>query len=293
MVSRVRPVAALLAAGSLVGLSACGQGRASPPTQVAVRVNGGEISVHQVELALAGRGATMPAAAASAAARSVLLSLVDQELAAQAARKGDLDRDPRVLQLIEAARRQILSQAYQERVGARASDPSSDEIERYYRAHPELFGERRLYGLQETTLGGRAERLDALKTHLDAATSAAMVQEAVRAAGVRASSRFLSISAEDLPQSLLVQLAALKEGQSLWLPREGGARVLTLLTAQRAPLPREAAQRMIADYLVNERRRELVDQSLQSLRESSRVEYVGQYAAIGQPEAAPAADGKR
>jgi EpsD family peptidyl-prolyl cis-trans isomerase len=140
-------------------------------SQVAVKVNGDEISIHQVELAMQARAATSPAVAASAATSTTLATLVDQELLAQAARQEGLDRDPKVIQLMEAAKRQVLAQAQQERIGARATDPSSDEIDRYYDAHPELFAKRRLYLLQETIVALPADRFAVLRAQFDGAAS--------------------------------------------------------------------------------------------------------------------------
>jgi len=229
---------------------------------------------------LQARTAALPAAAASAAAPSLLASLVDQELAAQAARQMGLDREPQVIQQLEAAKRQVLAQAYQERVGSRAIEPSSDEIDRYYDEHPELFAKRRLYQLQETTVGLPAERFDALKQVLESTASLALMQEQLGKERLKSAVRQLSISAEDLPLNVLARLAQTNEGESIALPRDGGARILTLLGSQPAPLNRDVSRRLIAQYLINERKRDLVGASLRALREDAKVEYVGRYAAL-------------
>jgi EpsD family peptidyl-prolyl cis-trans isomerase len=269
----------LLAAALSALIAGCNSG-SQQPTQVALRVNGDEVSIHQVELALGARAASMPPAAASAATPAMLASLVDQELAAQAARQQGLDREPQVIQQLEAARRQVLAQAYHERVGARAIEASSDEIDRYYDEHPELFAKRRMYQLQETTVAHPAGQFDELKRTLEAAPSLARVQEQLARAGLKSAVRQLSISAEDVPLGLLSKLARLNEGESLMLPRDGGARVLTLIDSQAAPLNREVSRRLIAQYLVNERRRDLVAASMKALRGDAKVEYLGRYAAL-------------
>jgi len=286
MMKPLRPAAMRLSLSSAIGglvfaLAACGVDRSNAPSQVAVRVNGDEVSVHQVDLLLNSRPPALPTAAASAVTRSVLGSLVDQELAAQAARKAGLDRDPRVIQMMEAAKRQVLADYFRERIGARAVDPSSDEIDRYYDEHPELFARRRLFQLQETIVDVRSDRFDALKRTLDATDSTAKLQESIGRERLRSSVRHLSMSAEDLPLSVLPQLAQLKDGESVTLPREGGARVLTLLGSQAAPLNRDVARRLIAQYLVNERKRKLIGESMSALRNDAKVEYVGRYAAAG------------
>lgn len=284
----------LTAAALPLLLVACGAGKSSAPSQVALTVNGDEVSVHQVDLLLQGRAAALPPPAASAAAQAVLQTLVDQELAAQAARRQGLDRDPRVLQLMEAAKRQVLAKAYQDSIGDRAIDASSDEIDRYHDAHPELFSKRRLYQLQETTVAVPASKLEAFKQQTAGVTSAARIHEIVKAQGLVASVRFLSVSPEDLPMPVLAQLAPLGDGQALVLQREGRYLVLAVLATQPAPVGRAAAQRLIAQFLVNERKRDLVQRSMQSLRNQARIEFGGPYAALGAaPNTAADADGDR
>jgi len=272
----LRPALMLIALAGITGCSPDSQ----PVSQVAVKVNGDEISVHQVELAIEARAATLPSAAASAATQSMLASLVDQELLAQSAREQGLDRDPRVIQLMEAAKRQVLAQALQERIGARASEPSSDDIDRYYDAHPELFAKRRLYQIQETTVGLPAERFAALQAQVKSAGSLDALREVIVRERLRSSVRHLSISAEDLPLAILPNVAQMKAGESLMLPLEGGARVLTLLGSQPAPIGTEGSRKLIARYLMNERKRGLVSESVKVLREGAKVEYLGRYASI-------------
>src|SRR5204863_8606978 len=82
-------------------------------TQVAARVNDTEISLAQLQHVLQRQPRVSPERA-EAQTRSVLDGIVDQELAAQAARKSGLDRDPRVVQALEAAKRELLARAYQD-----------------------------------------------------------------------------------------------------------------------------------------------------------------------------------
>jgi EpsD family peptidyl-prolyl cis-trans isomerase len=279
-----RPLLMAIVAAAVTGC----QPSSPPVTQVAIKVNGDEISIHQVELAMQSKAATWPAVAASAAAHATLASLVDQELLAQAARQQGLDRDPMVIQRMEAAKRQVLAQAHQERIGARAVEPSSDEIDRYHDAHPELFAKRRLYQLQETVVRLPADRFATLQSQVNSTTSAEALREAVGREGLRSSVRHLSISPEDLPLGVLPRIAQLKPGESLTLPLEGGARVLTLIGSQPAPIGPDRSRKLIAQYLINERKRSLVGESIKSLRHEAKVEYVGSYASIAPQKNGPA-----
>ncbi|KQV91569.1 EpsD family peptidyl-prolyl cis-trans isomerase [Rhizobacter sp. Root1221] len=271
--------------------AACGKGDdKKAPSQVAVKVNGEEVSVHQVDLMLRRQAANVPAGQQDAAARRVIEALVDQELTAQAARKDKLDQDPRVVQMMEAAKRDVLARVYLERLSDKVTEPSSDEIDRYYDSHPNLFSQRRLYSLQETTVALPADNVAALKAKLEATTSVDKLNEVLRAESVRFSSRQTSISAEDVPLGLLDQLAALKEGQSIMQVREGAGRVLTLISAQLSPIAPAPAKRLIASYLINDRKRTTLQHGVKALREQAKIEYQGRYAELVNAAAsAPAA----
>ncbi|MET0349833.1 MAG: EpsD family peptidyl-prolyl cis-trans isomerase, partial [Rhizobacter sp.] len=132
-------------------------------SQVAVKVNGEELSVHQVDLVMRRQATNVPPGQQDAAAKRVIEGLVDQELAAQAAKKDKLDQDPRVVQQMEAAKRDVLARAYLERLGEKVTEPSSDEIDRYYETHPNLFSQRRLYSLQETNFVIDPQKAAAMK----------------------------------------------------------------------------------------------------------------------------------
>ena len=283
---------ALACAGLAVSLSACGKdgGGAKGASQVAMKVNGEEVSTHQVDLLLRRQAPAGVPGQADATVRRVLDGLVDQELAAQAARKEGLDRDPQVVQTMEATKREVLARAYLDRLTEKLTEPTSDEVDRYYDAHPNLFAERRLYSLQEASVSAPNERLPALKARLEATSSPEKLAEALRAESLQPALRLVSISAEDVPLGLLDPIAALREGQSLVITGDGGARILTLLRSQPAPVSRSGATRQITSFLVNERRREAVQQGMKRLREPARVEYLGRYAELAGPAAsAPAA----
>jgi len=274
---------------------ACSKGSDKKSTsQVAVKVNGEELSVHQVDLVMRRQAANVPPAQQDAAAKRILEGLVDQELAAQAAKKDKLDQDPRIVQQMEAAKRDVLARAYLERLGEKVTEPSSDEIDRYYESHPNLFSQRRLYSLQETNFSVDPQKIAALKARIEATTSLEKLNEVLRGDSVQFAARQTSVSAEDVPLAILDQLAALKEGQSLVLTRDGTGRVLTLINAQLAPVGPVPAKRLISGYLTNDRKRTALQEGVKALREQGKIEYQGRYAqlvsgAASAPEAAPAA----
>ncbi|HEX6361462.1 MAG TPA: peptidyl-prolyl cis-trans isomerase, partial [Albitalea sp.] len=197
-------------------------------------------------------------------------------------RKLGLDRDPRVVQAMEAAKRDLLAKAYLDTLAEKAPLPSSDEIDRYYETQPALFSQRRFYMLNSLTVEGTPEQIEALRPKLEA--PGARASDLLRDAGRRFSARQVSVAAEDVPLALLDRLAGLREGQSLVLPQPGGARVLTVIESRAAPLPRDQAVPAIRTFLTNERKRQSLQEGMKALRASARIEYVGRFAqAASQP----------
>ena len=132
-------IAVLLA--TVILAAGCGESKdKAPASQTAAKVNGDEVTVHQInaELQRATRGAPLQGANAEAASKRILEGLIDQTLLVQQAKEAKLDRDPTVLQALESARRQILAQAYIDRQAA-ASPPTQDEIKAFYAKNPDLF----------------------------------------------------------------------------------------------------------------------------------------------------------
>src|SRR5436190_3908889 len=161
MLAMTLAVAATLLAG-------CGdKQKEKTATQTAAKVNKEEITVHQINFLLAQQRGIPPAQAASAS-RAVLERLIDQELALQKADEQKLDRDPRVVQQIEAARREIIARAYVEKVAEGAPKPTPAEVSAYYEGHPALFKERRVYSLQELAVQATAAQIPVLQTQLTA-----------------------------------------------------------------------------------------------------------------------------
>ena len=130
----------------------CERAPAERSGQLVAKVNGAEISLRQVRSAPAYAGAGSAAAGGSAPAQAgALEKVIDRELLVQQAISAGLERDPGVREAIDTSRRQILAQAWLDKVAAGKS-VSRDEIHSFYAANPALFAERRLYRVRETRM---------------------------------------------------------------------------------------------------------------------------------------------
>lgn len=274
----VGPVAAAMV--GLVLLAGCGDSKDKPPTQAAAKVNKEELTVHQINALLARQRGLSPDQADDAA-RRILEGLIDQELAVQKASELRLDRDPRVVQAIEAMRREIIARAYSEKIGESASRPTPAEVKKYYDDNPALFRERRIYQLQEFVVQATGEKLAALRESLQSAKLPVDVAEALRADGFKFSGSQSVRAAEQVPLDQLSQLERLRDGQFIITPTSTGARVVVLLASRAQPIDEARAAPAIEQFLLNDRKRKLVAQDLKALRSEAKIEYVGKYAGAG------------
>ncbi|MBH1987248.1 MAG: EpsD family peptidyl-prolyl cis-trans isomerase [Burkholderiales bacterium] len=239
-------------------------------SQVVAQVNDGEISVHQVQTLLRVQPALAARWGDQATARA-LDNLIEQELAAQAAREGKLDRSPQVIQALALAEREVLARAYQDQLADKVVPPDSEAINRYFDEHPELFSERKQYHMEETVVRATAAEADAALPSLAATTSLDAVQALLNQKGWPRSSRRTSQWAENVPLEMLPRLAKLQVGQSLAMRRPEGLVVLTLLRVDAAAVTLPQATKVIYSVLLNQRRQQAVQEGMLKLREQAKI----------------------
>jgi len=279
----VRPAVPILA---VCVLAACNGNKPGATTQVAAKVNREEISLHQVNYFLQRQPGLAPDEV-DAAGRQTLDTLIDQEVAVQAAIEQRIDRDPVVLQAIEAARRELIARAYAERLAQSVQAPSPAEVKEYYDSRPALFAKRRLYTLVDTAVVATPAQQKSIQALLPGTRHAADVAVLLRQAGLRFGTRHSTLGAEALPLQAVEAIAALREGQSLLVGGPRDAHIFTIVDTEPAPLTEEQARASIEGFLAGERKRQLVQQQIKTLRSAARIEYRGRFAelvqATGQP----------
>ncbi len=271
--------------GVAIALSACGRADGQKAaSQVAAKVNGGEITVHQINSVIAGSN-QIPSEQAKQAAAQTLERIIDQELLVQKALKDKLDRDPQVMQSIEDAKRQILARAYIERAAAGSSTQSWEEIRKFYQENPALFERRRIYRVHELVVIAPREKLDALKAATTGAKSLQDVAGWLKSQGLVFQVAMSNRPAEQIPLEVLPQVSEMREGQLAVIPTSRGASVVQLLQAQEASLSEQQATPIIEQYLHSRKQLAVAQAEVRRLREQARIEYVGEFEA---PRAQPA-----
>ena len=271
-------------------LASCTSGNGGEKTQVVARVNDSEITVSQLSAALLAKGEAQPTARA---AQQALEGLVNEQLLVDAALRSKLDRDPAVVQAIEGARRQLLARAYLERTVFPKQEISAADQAAYYKSHPALFAQRRVYQVTAYTCPSTQLQED-IVVELDGASSADGVAAVLAAHHIDCETQTLTRAAEQLPLEQLPQFSSAESGDVIIQPSQDERTTLMSITGiQSSPIGFESAQPIIQQYLVNVRKAEALDTHLKEARAAASITHVDASllaASDAEPSTAPATD---
>lgn len=260
-------------------------------TQVAARVNGFEITIHQVNNILT-RTQNVKPESADEAKREILSRLIDQQLAKQHAIDKKLDRSPSVMQAVEAARSEILARAYMERIAGAQSKPTSEEIKNYYRGHPELFSSRRIFSLEEILVDSQENLATGLREQVAKGRLMKDIAAWLNSRGLKFTVNRGVRAAEQIPVELLPKLQAMKDGEIKLVESGDRLRVFHVIATQAAPIDEATAAPRIQQFLINQRVNEAVAGEMRQMRERANIVYLGEFAgeaAQSETETKPAA----
>ena len=255
------------------------------PTQVAAKVNGTELTVSQVNFALQ-RIPNLDKDQSKAASLQVVRNLVDQELLAQKALTDKLDRDPAVVQAMEAARLQILAEAYMSHKLGAPVEPTATVVADYFNANPDLFAKRKVYRLQEISIKAPKDKQEAIRAQLAASKTLNDFGAWLKAENLPVKASQGVKPAEQLPLEILPKLAAMPDGQAMIVNTPDGVLVIVLAGSQAQPVTLEQAKPAISRLLQQQARQKAAKAELDALKAAAKIEYVGEFADAGKEPAA-------
>lgn len=267
----------LISAGLVGGCGNKSTAEKKSATQVAAKVNNGEISTLQINNALQRAGNLSPEQS-KAVSKQILEKLIDQELLVQQAEEKNLERDPRVLQTLLAAKREILARAVLEQASSNVAKPDATAVSDFYQANPALFKERRIFNLQELTINADREQTSAIQSLLAQKKSFNEVVSWLKDKDIAFNVNAGVKAAEQLPLESLPKFQQAKDGDAVLFPTEKGLTVVFVLATQARPLDEAAAKPFIEQYLVNQKRTELAANQIKQLRANAKIEYQGDFA---------------
>jgi EpsD family peptidyl-prolyl cis-trans isomerase len=256
--------------------TACGK-NTYDNSPVLATVNGENVTQAQLDFVKTQIAAAHPGASAPENAQ-VLKELVEQRLVTQKAEKDKLDRNPGVLQALEATRKDALARFYIEQLTTKVPKPTPAEIQQYYDGHPLNFAQRSIFTIQKVDAKVAADQAPALAASVQAATSATQVVDLLKAKAAATNVTLTPQPAESLGP-LLQKIAVMKVGQTIVIPQPGGMSALTVVDAQPRPVTLDQARASIEQGLWNQHKREVLQAEAKSLRAAAKVEYLGKFAA--------------
>ncbi len=239
-----------------------------PESQVFARVNGDELSIHQLNFSLnkiAPKGVTL-------AEREVLAEkLIDRQLAVQAATKNGLDRRPEVMMRLEEARRDILAAAYAEEVASAFDKPANEAVARYYAEHPGLFAERKVYRLREIVLPADSPALAETRNRLNKKDDLNDIVASLKQSPGSFTDQAVMRSAEQLPIEVVDQLVKVKRGETISFQMPRGLVIYEMQSAEAAPLTWQESMPLIQKFLNKQGESALIAADFKRLRSTAKI----------------------
>ncbi|HRK77459.1 MAG TPA: EpsD family peptidyl-prolyl cis-trans isomerase [Thiobacillus sp.] len=271
-----------LAAVAALSLAACEQPATTTRDSIAATVGSDVISEVELGRAVARLGEMNAAEAAQSRGR-VLEALIDQHLVSHAAKKAKLDQAPEVALAMQQAQRQVLVEAYMERLFKDMAQPADTDIQDYYAKHPELFAQRKVYRIQELELQLVPARVAEVEAQLKQSRTLAEFADWLRAQGIAGKTGVAVKPAEQIAAPMLAQLSNMKDGQVVVVPMgENRVSVLQLQGSQAQPVTLEQARAAIERVVLGEKRKTLLEAEIGKLRASEKVAYASGFAPASQ-----------
>lgn len=265
------------AVAAVATLSACGKKREA--TQAAARVDGAEITVHQINYRLQRERGLRPEQM-DAASRKTLDQLIDVQLVVEKAEKEKIDKQPAAQQAMDAARRDVLARAYVEQVAQSIPLPAEDALHRYFDANDALFTRRRIYTVQEFVAQVPEDKIPALKSLVDAGRPVGEITAWFKDQNVPFRGQQSVHPAEQVPLNVLKNLAAVQDGHGLIGSTGNQVHVTYVVSSVTQPVAYDQAKPAIMQFLVADARRKATQSMLAALKTAAKIDYAPQYAAL-------------
>jgi len=264
---------------SLLFVAGCNKGdKTADNSKPAATVNGQPIAAEQIQ-AESEKLSKGHEDQSQSIANLVLKNAIDQELLAQEAIKAKMEESPKLQWELKAARRQLLAQAELETITRDVTAPTDDEIKAYYDGHPELFAHHKIYQLVNLIANTTPENIEEVRALAQKGGDVQAMAKAIQAKGIQVGGQQLVKRAEELPKDLLEKFVAMKPGQALAIDQGGKLQIVVLQDVREQPVTLEQAKESVGLYLVNDKKKQLLEAQLNKMRGQAKIEYSSPYSA--------------
>ncbi len=258
----------------LVGLvSSCGKKHGDDKvSQSVVRVNGDEITVHQINNELS--RANVQSSQQELAGKKIAQALVDRQILVQEAHKTKLDQNPRVMQVIESSKAQILAQAYLENKVSSIAIPSGAEVSDYRLKHVDIFANRKIYITDELSFTVDVMNSAELQSLSTTAKSLKDVTKWLELHQVKYAATRVAHAAETLPPPMLAKISKMSIGALMFINANGQTLTASLSEIKDVPISDKDSKPLIERIILEQKRKQAIDLEMKRLRGAAKIEYI-------------------
>ncbi|MCX4189085.1 EpsD family peptidyl-prolyl cis-trans isomerase [Methylophaga sp. OBS3] len=267
----------LLSALIIIFLAGCEDTTPKENTQVVATVNNQEITVHQLNQAISTMGEQAQTADMQSMREAVLQNMIVQTLMQQEANKADLDRDPQVMQSIEAAKRQVLALAYMQQYTTITPSVSDTDVEAYYASNTDLFANRKLFVYDQVTVASDSPKYMDAQKKLQQIDDLKNFTVWLENNNVTFTTITKAKTSENIQPNLLKALSTLDVGQVGFLNLADGLVIIEVKDKQQQPVKLEMAAPAIKTHLQNQQRKQQVEQVVAMLKQDAVIKYSDEY----------------
>lgn len=254
-------------------LVGCSESSPKENSQVAAKVNDQEITVHQLNLAIGSMGEKALSADKEALQTAVLKNMIIQTLMEQEAEKADLDREPYVMQAMEAAKRRVLASAYMQQIATISPSITQEDVEQYYAANTDLFANRKLFVYEQVTVQADSDNAEAVDKKVRQTQSLTDFTAWLQEKSIPYSLLTQAKTSENISKNLLKPLSTLDVGQVGFLKLDDGFVVIEVKDKQPQPVELEMATPAIKQHLQQQQQTAQIQQTVSSLKSAAIIEY--------------------
>lgn len=241
-------------------------------SQSIVRINGDEITMYQLNNEL--QRLNPKPDQLEAATKLVTSALIDRQILIQEAKKVDIDRKPRVVQAIESAKMQIISQSYLEDKISLKAKPSAPEISDYRSQHADIFTQRKIFTLDEISFKVEASHAQEVALLIDSAKSIEDVVLWLNNHQSKYTQNRSEHASESIPPLLLAKLEKMATGEIMSTHANETTSVLRLINVEDAAISEVDAKPIIEQILFNQKRAVIIDSEMKRLHSAANIEYL-------------------
>ena len=266
---------------SSVLLSGCGGETASDSksaTQVVAKVNGEEVTIHQLNQLLARVRVPEGEYSKEEVEKKALDSLIEKTLVLQAAKNVKLDREPAVLSALEEAKNKVLIDRYVQRTLESVAKPTEEQMQRFYDDFPELFADRKMYVFTKLAISADAEQVEQFIEQVKQGSSIDQIVAQLDQQEIKYKKMSEAKGEGKLANPILHFLSALQAGDIGYLKMNDGLLVDELHRLLDQSVALEDAKNVIARQLWMDERKKASKKLVDSLKETAEIEYVGKFA---------------